>query len=249
MIKRSLRTPMRAPRPFGPALLVLAMVLGTVAACREPQSQGAATPQWLLDRVGEERALVAKSMARHDFAYTDRLAESGIAFVNQVVDDAGRAYKPVHYDHGGGVAAADVDGDGLPDLFFTTQLGRNELWRNLGSGTFEDISAKAGIDLVDVVAVGASFADIDNDGDPDLLVTTVRHGNRLFENLGGGAFRDISKAAGVGYDGHSSGAVFFDYDRDGRVDLFVANVGRYTTDSVGHGSYRVGMEGAFFAHV
>ena len=241
--------PHRQSPAVGPRFLVLATLLGAAVACGEPEPRTAAAPQWLLDRVVQERDLAAKSATRHDFTFTDRRAESGISFVNRVVDDAGRAYKPVHYDHGGGVSAADVDGDGLPDLFFTTQLGRNELWRNLGGGKFEDISAKSGIDLVDVVVVGASFADIDNDGDPDLLVTTVRHGNRLFENLGGGRFRDISASAGVDYDGHSSGAVFFDYDRDGRVDLFVANVGRYTTDSVGHGSYRVGMEGAFFAHV
>jgi len=62
--------------------------------------------------------------------------------------------------------------------------------------------------MPDAIAVGCSFADIDNDGDPDLFVTTVRHGNRLFENLGHGKFRDITEEAGVGYVGHSSGAVF-----------------------------------------
>src|SRR5207253_2944984 len=83
----------------------------------------------------------------------------------------------------------------------------------------------AGLAMPDEVAVGCAFADIDNDGDPDLFVTTVRHGNRLFENLGHGTFRDITAQAGVGYSGHSSGAVFFDYDGDGLLDLFVTNVG------------------------
>ena len=227
--------------------LALSAVSVALLACGESQTPAAA-PQWLLDRVTEERGLAALSATRNAFSFTDRLSESGITFVNRIVDDAGKAYKPVHYDHGSGVAAADVDGDGRPDLFFVSQLGRSELWRNLGGGTFEDITERAGLALTDIIGVGASFADIDNDGDPDLFVTTVRQGNRLFENTGGGAFRDISAAAGVGYVGHSSGAVFFDYDRDGKLDLFVANVGAYTTDSTGHGGYHVGMEGAFFAH-
>jgi hypothetical protein len=103
--------------------------------------------------------------------------------------------------------------------------------------------------MPDAIAVGCAFADIDNDGDPDLFVTTVRHGNRLFENQGGGRFRDITSQAGVGYVGHSSGAVFFDYDGDGRLDLFVTNVGVYTTNLVGPGGYYVGMTDAFHGHV
>ena len=78
--------------------------------------------------------------------------------------------------------------------------------------------------------VGRS-ADIDNDGDVDLYVTTVRGGNVLFENDGKGRFRDITAAAGLGYVGHSSSAVFFDYNRDGRVDLLLVNVGRYTMET------------------
>ncbi len=81
------------------------------------------------------------------------------------------------------------------------------------------------------VGVSASFADIDNDGDADLYVTTVRAGQRLFENDGQGRFRDISAVSGLNYVGHSSGAVFFDYNRDGRLDLFLVNVGRYTTET------------------
>src|SRR5256886_2309788 len=102
--------------------------------------------------------------------------------------------------------------------------------------------------MEDAIAVACSFADIDNDGDPDLFVTTVRHGNRLFENLGGGKFRDITAQAGVGYSGHSSGAVFFDYDGDGLLDLFVTNVGVYTTEEKGPGGYYVGRPDAFHGH-
>src|SRR2546428_1695400 len=102
--------------------------------------------------------------------------------------------------------------------------------------------------MPDAIAVGCAFADIDNDGDPDLFVTTVRHSNRLFENMGGGTFRDITAQAGVGYVGHSSGAVFFDYDGDGLLDLFVTNVGVYTTSETGPGGYYVGLSDAFHGH-
>jgi hypothetical protein len=110
---------------------------------------------------------------------------------------------------------ADVDGDGLLDVLFVNQVGSNELWRNTGSGKFENITAKAGIAMADRISVSASFADIDNDGDADVYITAVRNGNRLFENNGDGTFRDITEASGTGIKAHSSGVVFFDFDRDG----------------------------------
>ena len=92
---------------------------------------------------------------------------------------------------------ADVDGDGLLDIYFVNQVGGNQLWRNLGGGRFEDITAAAGVAVPGKISVSASFADIDNDGDADLYVTTVRGGNMLFENDGHGRFRDISAASGL----------------------------------------------------
>lgn len=105
--------------------------------------------------------------------------------------------------------------------------GGNQLWRNLGGGRFEDMTAQAGVAMAGKVSVGASFADINNDGRPDLLVTTVRQGLALFRNEGGGRFRDITSESGVsvGKPGHGSGAVFFDYDRDGKLDLLSATLG------------------------
>src|SRR5206468_3102672 len=141
----------------------------------------------------------------------------GITFTHRIVDDAGRTYKAAHYDHGNGIAMADVDGDGRLDVYFVNQVGGNELWRNLGGGRFENITAAAGVGVPDKVSVSASFADVDNDGDADLYVTTVRGGNMLFENDGKGHFKNVSKASGLDYVGHSSAAVFFDYDRDGKL--------------------------------
>jgi hypothetical protein len=205
-----------------------------------------------LQRLANQQAKSASATAVfHDFQFTDRLAESGITFKNGIVADAAKAYKAVHYDHGNGIAIADVDGDGLLDIYFTSQVGGNQLWKNLGGGRFENITEQAGVGVPGKVSVSASFADIDNDGDPDLYVTTVRGGNVLFENDGHGHFRDISKASGLDYVGHSSGAVFFDYDRDGKLDLFLVNVGKYTTNTIGGDGYKyfIGIDQAFSGHL
>jgi enediyne biosynthesis protein E4 len=206
---------------------------------------------WLQRLAAAQIKAAAGLAAFHDFQFTDRLAESGITFKHGIVDDAGKTYKAVHYDHGNGIAIADVDGDGRLDVYFVNQVGGNQLWKNLGGGRFENITAAAGVAVPAKVSVSASFADIDNDGDPDLYVTTVRGGNMLFENDGKGHFKDVSKASGLGYVGHSSAAVFFDYDRDGKLDLFLVNVGRYTTDRIAGDGYKyyVGIDKAFEGHL
>src|SRR5438876_2124189 len=187
--------------------------------------------------------------AFHDFQFSDRYEESGIRFEHRPVDDAAKNYKAVHYDHGNGLAVADVDGDGRPDIYFVNQIGGNQLWRNLGGGKFENITAAAGVGLEDKICVTASFADMDNDGWPDLFVTTVRMGNVLFKNLGHGKFKDITQESGLGSGRatalHSSGAVFFDFNNDGLLDLFVANVGVYTTNDKGRGGFYLGRRDAF----
>ncbi|MFB3132470.1 MAG: SCO family protein, partial [Rhodothermales bacterium] len=218
---------------------------------------------WLESRRAAQRASADAFEVFYDFRFDDRLEESGIRFRHKIVNNAGKDWIPNHYDHGNGVAIADVDGDGLHDLYFTTQVGSNELWRNLGGGAFENITqAAGGLGLEDHISVTASFADIDNDGDSDLYVTTVRGGNVLFENDGTGAFSDISAASGLDYNGHSSAAVFFDYNRDGLLDLFLVNVGIYTRDTVlpvtngtspeqedGRFQFYEGNEDAFIAHL
>ena len=204
---------------------------------------------WLDSRKKAQVRTVQKFQAFHDFQFADRIEESQITFRHQPVDDASKTFKLAHYDHGTGMAVADVDGDGLPDIYFVNQHGRSELWRNLGHGKFEDITDRAGVGLKDKVCVGASFADIDNDGRPDLFVTTVRMGNVLFHNLGGGRFENISRSAGVDAVAHSSGAVFFDFNHDGLLDLFVCNVGVYTSEEKGpDGAYHA-YRNAFFGHM
>jgi hypothetical protein len=203
----------------------------------------------LASRAAAQREAVGAFKVDYDFQFTDRIADSGIGFVHHVVEDAALYYKPVHYDHGNGIAAADVDGDGLIDLYFVNQVGGSRLYKNVGGGKFRNITLAAGVALASRIAVAASFADIDNDGDQDLFVTTVREGNVLFENDGRGHFKDISKAAGVDHVGHSSGAVFFDYDNDGRLDLYLCNVGQYTNNNRRPDGAFVGLTDAFSGHL
>ena len=210
-----------------------------------------------------QQARAAKTLEIfNDFKFENRINESGISFHHKILDDLGRTAIAVHYDHGNAVAIADVDSDGLMDIYFTTLAGTNELWRNIGNGRFENITERAGLTVNNRVGMGASFADIDNDGDPDLYITNVRAGNILFENDGKGNFKDITEASGTQLRAHSSSATFFDYDRDGLLDLFVTNVGSYTTEKFyktsqyGHAGqyiseykYWVGFKDAFGGHL
>ncbi len=238
--------------------IVLVASLPVTTQAQQEQESNARTVVYLpeqdiaLDTMQERRAAQLATSDSfgvfHDFRLTDRRAQSGISFRHQIVDDAGRYWKAVHYDHGNGVSGADVNGDGLLDLYFLSQLGSNELWLNTGDGRFENATTSAGVAVQDRISVAASFGDIDNDGDPDLYVTTVKMGNLLFENVGDGKFRDISEASGTDYVGHSSASVFFDYDLDGLLDLLVVNVGEYTGSATGRGGYYIGLPDAFQRH-
>ena len=142
---------------------------------------------------------------------------------------------------GGGVAAGDIDGDGLPDLYMVSETGQNHLYRNLGGLRFEDITDRAGVGVKrDVDAdrwhkrfpTGAYFLDYDNDGDLDLFVTAFAGACTLFRNEGGGRFTDVTQAAGVGYIGASTTAAIADYDRDGDLDIYVATYRPYQKSKV-----------------
>ena len=236
--------------------------LSRVAFERVMQPPDSADPPWIDARMRAQLDRAGAYDVFHDFRFRDETANSGITFRHKLVDDAAAVYKAVHYDHGNGVAVADVDQDGLYDIYFTSQAGTNELWRNLGDGKFEDITDRAGLRFVGRVGVAASFGDIDNDGDPDLYITNVRSGNLMFENDGKGHFTDISRESGTDIAAHSSGATFFDYDRDGLLDLYVSNVGVYTTNEISPISiytdlgqviteeeYYVGFKDAFGGHL
>jgi hypothetical protein len=142
---------------------------------------------------------------------------------------------------GGGVAFVDYDSDGLLDIFLVNggetpkgkSLGpvRNALYHNLGNGKFEDVAAKAGVDRLPFYGMGVAVGDYDNDGHPDLYITGTPRA-ALFHNNGDGTFADVTEKAGVKNDGRwSACAVWFDYDRDGFLDLLVCNYTQISFDN------------------
>jgi len=218
---------------------------------------------WTVAVRDQQQAILDETNIVRNFQFSDRYQESGILFEPQIVDDQRWRLIVNHYDHGNGVCVADVDNDGKLDVYLVSQVGSNGLFRNLGGGKFENITEQSGVAVSDRLCVSASFCDIDNDGDADLFVTSILDGNVLFENDGTGSFRDVTEQSGLVYRGHSSGSIFFDYDRDGLADLFVANVGTFTSDerallridrtsslsSDTHIEYQVGFRDAFAGHL
>jgi hypothetical protein len=170
--------------------------------------------------------------------------EAGVTFKTSFLPtEQGEKFKVNLYDHGAGLAIADVDGDGDDDLFFCNQLGSNALYRNDGGRRFTDVTARAGVGLAQgLVKVAAAFADVDGDGDPDLYVTTTRGGNVFFRNRGDGTFEEATAASGLALVAHSQQPTFFDADRDGDPDLLVTNTARWTTEEWSEGNeYRLGV--------
>jgi hypothetical protein len=175
-----------------------------------------------------------------NLGFEERAQAVGIGFrMNNLAREQGARFRINLYDHGSGLAVGDYDNDGHDDIYFLNQHGTNALYRNTGTGTFVDVTAKAGVDVGHRISVGASFADYDNDGFPDLFVTTTRGGNVLFHNRRDGTFEDVTSAAGVSHVGHSQTPAFFDYDNDGDLDLFLTNTAHWTTDlfDIASGNY------------
>jgi hypothetical protein len=128
---------------------------------------------------------------------------------------------------GAAAAVADFDGDGFEDVFVTDSAedGRNHLYRNRGDFTFEDVAESAGVAAgndENNATADALWLDFNNDGRPDLFVVRFGH-SILYENLGGGKFRDVTHHAGLDHLANAITAIAFDYDHDGNIDLLVGN--------------------------
>lgn len=147
---------------------------------------------------------------------------TGINFTNAVSDSA--AYRNRHLMHGSGVAIGDVNADGLPDLYLCRIEGPNALYLNQGGWRFREVAEQSGVALADRPSTGAVFADVDGDGDLDLVVTAMGGRNSLFLNDGSGRFSDATAQSGfVPESRGSTTPALADVDGDGDLDLYVAN--------------------------
>ncbi len=152
---------------------------------------------------------------------------TGVSFTNRLPESPDfNIINYLDYYNGGGVAVGDVDGDGLQDLYFTANLGPNKLYRNKGNYQFEDITDKAGVADPDGWKTGVTMADVNGDGHVDIYVSGIEyltmHGrNVLYINNGNGTFTDRTKEYGLEHSGYSTQAVFFDYDGDGDLDMYL----------------------------
>ncbi|HTG45506.1 MAG TPA: VCBS repeat-containing protein, partial [Verrucomicrobiae bacterium] len=134
--------------------------------------------------------------------------------------------------NGSGVAAGDVDGDGLTDLFFSALESGSKLYRNLGHWHFQDVTREAGLHSVGPRCTGAVFADVNGDGNLDLLVNSVGRGTHLFLNERNGHFVE-STACGFQQKSGSTSLALADVDGDGDLDVYVANYRSETIRSTG----------------
>jgi hypothetical protein len=164
-------------------------------------------------------------------------AYTGVRFENRLTETRDfNVFTYRNFYNGGGVATADLNGDGLPEIVLTSNQGGPRLYLNLGAFRFRDVTEKAGIRFKGAGAwvTGVTIADVNGDGLLDIYLCYAGNGppeqraNELWINQGAGAdsiprFREMAAQYGVADQGYSTQAVFFDYDRDGLLDLFVLN--------------------------
>lgn len=180
-------------------------------------------------------------------------ARTGIQFINHNADtDSLNILDYLYYYNGGGVAAGDINNDGLTDLYFISNQGANALYLNKGGFSFEDITEKAGVKGSADWSTGVTMVDINADGYLDIYVSTVTghrpegsqkvffpigH-NELYINNRNGSFTERSAEYGLDLKGYNTQAVFFDYDHDGDLDMFQLQHSIHRTDTYGDTSAR-----------
>ena len=168
-------------------------------------------------------------------------SQTGIDFVNKVSDTKDfNVFKYRNFYNGGGVAIGDVNNDGKPDIFFTSNQGKNRLYINKGNWKFEDVTDKAGVAGFHKWHTGVTMADVNGDGWLDIYVSSSGEiegddrANELYINQKDGTFKEEAHAYGLDDKGLGTQAVFFDYDHDGDLDCFILNNSYRPIESFGY---------------
>ena len=208
--------------------------------------------------------LAAAGCTHHDsdtqlFTHLDK-SETGINFQNTLFDgDQLNVLNYIYFYNGGGTAIGDINNDGLPDILFTGNMVHNRLFLNKGNFKFEDITEKSGIAAAEGWCTGATMADVNGDGLMDIYIcrsadnNPAMRRNLLYINNGpatpGSAVTFTESAAdyGLADEGFSTQAAFFDYDKDGDLDLFLINhsLHQYTTGAIENPGWRKESRPAF----
>jgi enediyne biosynthesis protein E4 len=156
--------------------------------------------------------------------------QTGIGFRNDVTHaQEFNIFNYRNFFNGGGVGIGDVNNDGRPDIFFTSNQQKNKLYLNKGNWRFDDVSQKAGIEGIHKWHTGVTMADVNADGWLDIYVSNSgevngdNRANELYINQKDGSFKEEAEKYGLADKGLSTHAVFFDYDHDGDLDCYVLN--------------------------
>lgn len=170
---------------------------------------------------------------------------SGINFKNLVEDgEDANILDYLYFYNGGGVSIGDINNDSLPDLFFVANQQDNALYLNMGGMKFKDITSEAGVSGLSDWNTGSVMVDVNSDGLLDIYVLAVvgicgfDGRNELFINQGDGTFREEAQRYGLGHDTYSGSAAFFDYDKDGDLDMYLLNQAKHAPGSYGHSNLR-----------
>lgn len=180
--------------------------------------------------------------------------KTGIHFRNTLRENGdANVLNYAYFYNGGGVAVGDLNNDGLPDLLFTGNMSPNRLYLNKGNFSFQDITDVSGVALQQGWCTGATMADVNGDGLLDIYicrsadVDPVRRRNLLYINQGNLKFTEQAAAYGLADEGYSTQSAFFDYDKDGDLDLVVINhsLQQYANDAMENAALRGKKEPAF----
>jgi hypothetical protein len=171
---------------------------------------------------------------------------TGVDFENRLTEtEEFNIIEYLYFNNGAGVAAGDINNDGLTDLYFSSNQGDNRLYLNQGGLRFEDITEKAGVAGSGDWSTGVVMADVNGDGWLDIHVCNVggykglEGRNQLLINQGDLTFRDETEAWGLDFQGFSTQAAFFDYDLDGDLDMYLLNHSVHTSRSYGMAGLRL----------